>query len=119
MLLWWGVGKSPSSSLSCDPFPLDFYALGLWYSLGYARFGGRFVISGLGKHNSNIWNLVLGCLMWIVWLERNRCSFEDKEKTLDDLKLLCHRSLFKWSCCWVFTDCSSLFEFLSSLSLVS
>ena len=84
MLLWWGVGKSPSSSLSCDPFPLDFYALGLWYSLGYARFGGRFVISGLGKHNSNIWNLVLGCLMWIVWLERNRCSFEDKEKTLDD-----------------------------------
>ena len=24
----------------------------------------------LGKHNSDIWNLVvLGCLMWIVWLE--------------------------------------------------
>ena len=26
----------------------------------------------LGKHNSDIWNLVPGCLMWIVWLERNR-----------------------------------------------
>ena len=22
----------------------------------------------LGKHNSNIWNLILGCLTWIVWL---------------------------------------------------
>ena len=26
----------------------------------------------LRKHNSDIWNLVPGCLMWIVWLERNR-----------------------------------------------
>ena len=72
-----------------------------------------------GKHNSDIWNLVPGCLMWIVWLERNRRSFENKEKTLDELKLLCHRSLLEWSCCWGFTDCSSLFEFLPSLSLVS
>ena len=48
----------------------------------------------LGKHNSNIWNLILGCLMWIVWLERNRCSFENMEKTLDKLKVLCLRSLF-------------------------
>ena len=40
----------------------------------------------LGKHNSNIWNLISGCLMWIVWLERNHRSFEDNEKTLDELK---------------------------------
>ena len=72
-----------------------------------------------GKHNSDIWNLVPGCLMWIVWLERNRRSFENKEKTLDELKLLCHRSLLEWSCCWGFTDCSSLSEFLPSLSLIS
>ena len=31
----------------------------------------------LRKHNSNIWNLIPGCLMWIVWLERNRRSFDD------------------------------------------
>ena len=24
--------------------------------------------------------------MWIVWLEQNRHSFEDNEKTLDELK---------------------------------
>ena len=69
----------------------------------------------LGKHNSNIWNLIPGCIMWTVWLERNRRSFENKEKTLDELKVLSHRSLFEWSRCWGFTESSSLPEFLSSL----
>ena len=73
----------------------------------------------LGKHNSNIWNLILGCLMWIVCLERNHRSFEDIEKTLDELKVLCQRSLFEWSCYCGFTDYSSLFEFMFSLRLVS
>ena len=72
-----------------------------------------------GKHNLNIWNSVLGCLMWIVWLERNRHSFEDNEKTLDELKVLCQRSLLEWCRCWGFSNCSSPSEFLSSLSLVS
>ena len=73
----------------------------------------------LGKHNSDIWNLVPGCLMWIVWLEQNRHSFQDNEKTLDELKVLCQHSLLEWSHCWGFTDCSSLSEFMSSLSLAS
>ena len=37
----------------------------------------------LGKHNSDIWNLVAGCLMWNIWVERNRRSFEDMAKLLD------------------------------------
>ena len=57
--------------------------------------------------------------MWIVWLERNRHSFEDNEKTLDELKVLCQRSLLEWSHYWGFTDCPSLSEFMLSLSLVS
>ena len=73
----------------------------------------------LGKHNSNIWNLVPRCLMWIEWLEQNHRSFEDKEKMLDKLKVLCQRSFLEWSRCWDFTVCSSLSEFMSSLSLVS
>ena len=48
----------------------------------------------LGNHNSNIWNLVPRCLMWIVWLERNRRSFEDKENVAW-VKVLCHRSLLE------------------------
>ena len=43
----------------------------------------------LGKFNPNIWNMVPGCLMWIVWTERNRCSFEDIEKSLVQLQALC------------------------------
>ena len=63
--------------------------------------------------------MVPGCLMWIVWLERNRRSFEDKEKMLEELKILCQRSLMEWSRCWGFTECSSFSEFMPSLSLVS
>ena len=57
--------------------------------------------------------------MWIVRLERNCLSVEDKEKTLDELKVSCQRSLLEWSHCWGFTDCSSLSEIMSSLNLVS
>ena len=71
----------------------------------------------LGKHNSNIWNLIPGCLMWIVWFEWNRCSFENMEKTLDELKVLCQCSLFEWSHCRGFTDSLSLSEFMFSFRL--
>ena len=73
----------------------------------------------LGKHNLNIWNLILGCLMWIVWLERNRHSFDDDKKMLDELKVLCQYSFFEWFRCWGFIDYSSLSEFMFSLRLVS
>ena len=122
VLLWWGVGRPPSSSLSCYPFPINFYSSGLWYSSSMPRSVADLLscwYQWLGKHNSDIWNLVPGCLKWIVWLEQNYRSFVDKEKTLDELKVLCHRSLLNWSRCWVFTDCSSLSKFLSSLNLVS
>ena len=55
--------------------------------------------------------------MWIVWLERNCRSFENMEKTLDELKVLCQRSLFEWARSWGFTDSSSLSEFMFSLRL--
>ena len=43
----------------------------------------------LGKHSFDIWNLVQGCLMWTIWTERNRQSFEDKGKTVVQLLDLC------------------------------
>ena len=71
----------------------------------------------LGKHNSNIWNLIPGYLMWIVWSKQNHRTFENMEKTLDELKVLCQRSLFEWSRCCGFTDSLSLSEFMFSLRL--
>ena len=57
-----------------------------------------------GNHTLDIWNSIPGCLMWIFWLEQNRHSFEETEKTLEELKVLCKRSLFDWSRCWDFTN---------------
>ena len=36
----------------------------------------------LGKHNSDVWNLVPGCLLWIIWKERSQRTFEDTENYL-------------------------------------
>ena len=66
----------------------------------------------LGKHSSDIWNLVLGRLMWTIWTKQNRRSFEDNEKTVVQLVDLCQRTLFDWSQCWGLSDCSTLIDFL-------
>ena len=72
-------------------------------------FGMEWVMSGsvaellfcwyhwLGKHSSDIWDLVLGCLLWTIWTERNCRSFEDKEKSVVQLLEHCQRTLFDWS----------------------
>ena len=71
----------------------------------------------LGKHSSDIWDLVPGCLMWTIWSERNWRAFEDEEKTVFQLLELCQRTLFDWSRCWGFSDCSTLTDFISSIRL--
>ena len=70
-----------------------------------------------GKHNSNIWNLVPGCLMWNIWAEGNRCSFEDMTKSLDQLLDLYSRTLFGWSQCWSLLGCSTFSDFLLSFRI--
>ena len=49
-------------------------------------------------------------------MERNRRSFEDTEKSLVQLQALCQKTLFDWSKCWGFSDCSTILEFIASLS---
>ena len=51
----------------------------------------------LGKHSSSIWNLVPLCLMWCLWRERNRRTFEDLESSDDQLLASFNGSLFDWS----------------------
>ena len=71
----------------------------------------------LGKYNFDIWNLVLGCLMWTIWTECNWHSFEDIEKSMAQLLDLCQQTLFDWSRCWDLSDCSTIIDFLLSLRI--
>ena len=71
----------------------------------------------IGKYKFDIRNLVPGCLMWTIWTERNRCSFEDNGKSLAQLLVLCQRTFFDWSWCWGFSNCSALMDFLLSLRI--
>uniref|UniRef100_A0A2N9G3X9 Reverse transcriptase zinc-binding domain-containing protein n=1 Tax=Fagus sylvatica TaxID=28930 RepID=A0A2N9G3X9_FAGSY len=68
----------------------------LW-SYVFWLFGVDWVISGsvldhvagwrnwFGKHNSEVWNLVPACVMWSLWRERNKRTFEDLELSVDKL----------------------------------
>ena len=71
----------------------------------------------LGIHSSNVWNMVPACLMWLTWKERNAQTFEDTERTVDLLKSLLTRTLFEWNRIWSFTHCTSLLDFINSVSL--
>ncbi len=69
-----------------------------------------------GKHNSEVWNLVPLCLMWTVWRERNRRTFEDEEHSNTKLTELFFGLLFDWVQVWGFTSEISLADFFVSLS---
>ena len=68
-----------------------------------------------GKHMSSIWNLAPLCLMWCLWRERNRRTFEDMESSNDQLLASFSGSLFDWSRAWGLTSSDSLPLFLNSL----
>jgi hypothetical protein len=71
----------------------------------------------LGKQGSDIWNLVPLYLMWTVWKERNRRTFENMELTRDALANLFFRTLSDWAQGWGFTNCISLSDFLFSIQI--
>ena len=58
----------------------------------------------------------IGCLMWLVWRERNSHTSEDIERPVDLLKSLLAGTLFEWSRIWGFTHCLTLSDFLLSVS---
>ena len=84
-----GVGGPPSPSLSCYTHLMNFYASGFQHSLGHAKSVVGLLFcwrQWLRNHTSNIWNLIPSCLMWIVWLEWNRRSFEDTREDIGRVK---------------------------------
>jgi hypothetical protein len=53
----------------------------------------------LGKHSSDIWNIVPLYLMWMLWWERNQRTFEGEERSTDELAII--RILFNGLGCGV------------------
>ena len=74
---------------------------------------------GLGRHSSDIWNIVPVCLMWTIWKERNHLTFEDVSKLDSQILEGFILTLFDWSRAWGFTTNTSIPEFISSLLLIS
>ena len=87
------------------------YGFGLiWRKLGYAK-----SVVGLrwfGRHrNGHTWIIVPHCLMWCLWMEKNRC-FEDNERSISDLKLFFFKNLVDWLLALQNQSFSSFLEFL-------
>ena len=78
-----------------------------YYSVGFIGLGSIVLIFG-------IWSQAV---MWTIWSERNRWAFEDEEKSVVQLLEFCQKTLFDWSRCWGFSDCSSLSDFISSVRI--
>ena len=55
--------------------------------------------------------------MWTIWSDQNWQAFEDEEKTVVQLLEFCQRTLFDWSRCWGFSDCSTLMDFISFIRI--
>ena len=50
-----------------------------------------------GKSSSGVWNLVPSCLMWTIWRERNRRTFENIENPVGKIIEIFFGTLFDWS----------------------
>ncbi|KAG2686130.1 hypothetical protein I3843_10G155100 [Carya illinoinensis] len=44
-----------------------------------------------------MWKMIPICIMWCLWWERNDRTFEDQERSLEELKLLFFRTLCRWA----------------------
>jgi hypothetical protein len=68
-----------------------------------------------GKRSSGVWNLIPSCLMWTIWRERNKRTFENMETPLAKTIELFFVTLFDWSRAWGLTSSTSVGEFLESI----
>ena len=102
--------------ISCGALPLRFLGF-----LGFPLVRCQIFLfswwNWLRKHSSYIWNLVPLCLKWCIRKECNRQTFEDLNRSEDQLLAIFSGSLFDWDRAWGLTSSDSLPLFLSSLSL--
>ena len=69
-----------------------------------------------GKRSSGVWNLIPSCLMWTIWRERNKRTFENMETPVAKVIEIFFVSLYDWSRAWGLTSSPFVGEFLASLA---
>ena len=85
----------------CELWSLVFCLFGIhWVMLhkvieSFESWQGRF-----GRHHKiDFWRLVLHCLMWCIWRERNAKSFGGCEHSTLEIKSFFLQTLLEWSLC--------------------
>lgn len=69
----------------------------------------------VGRHRQRVWSLVPFCLMWLVWLERNRRIFQELERSMSWLKDWFLVTLYSWLECKVNPDIFSFLDFMDDV----
>ena len=73
-----------------------------------------------GRHrNGYIWLMVPHCLLWCLWRGRNSRCFEDKERSISDLKQFFFRTLMDWLVALWYRSFLSFLDFLDSCNFCS
>jgi hypothetical protein len=67
-------------------------------------------------HQSQIWNAVPHCLMWILWREHNFRNFDDRGITTEDLKLQFFELYLSGCKPRMVSSCASFQDFIVSCS---
>jgi len=66
-----------------------------------------------------IWKMVLTCILWCVWKERNNRCFEDLERSLEDILAFFFHALYLWTVAFVSPLPLSFGDFLVRFSISS
>ena len=69
--------------------------------------------------NGYIWLIVLHCLLWCLWRDRNSRCFENKERSISDLNLFFFRTLMDWLAALRNQSFLSSLDFLDSCNFCS
>ena len=89
-----------------------------WVQLGLVKgvlcswYGGR-----VGKRRQKVWIFAFHCLLWLLWLERNRRTFQDLFCTVGNLKSHFLLILCVWVSGQVSPDLIYFLDFIDSLAI--
>ena len=64
--------------------------------------------------SANVWKIVPMCLLLCLWRKKNDINFEDRERTLEEIKSLFFKTLYLWTTAYVYPSTIFLFFLVTS-----